>query len=102
MHGRAPGVSNFRAFGCRGFILKNGKLDKFEAKSSNGIFLGYANNSREYRVLNLETNQVMETCKVTFNKTQPCNSSVFECTSNDEVGKKIFMDEAGEDDGDDG
>jgi hypothetical protein len=47
----------------------------------------------------------METCEVTFDETQPCNSSVFECAGDDEVGKKIFEDEdddAGEDDGDDG
>jgi hypothetical protein len=42
----------------------------------------------------------METCEVTFDKTQPCNSSVFECAGDDEIGKKIFEDE--EDDGDDG
>jgi hypothetical protein len=35
----------------------------------------------------------METCEVTFNETQPCNSSVFECVGEDEVGKKIFEDE---------
>jgi hypothetical protein len=56
-------------------------------------------------VLNLETNLVMETCEVTFDETQPCNLSVFECAGDDEVGKKIFEDEeddAGEDDGNDG
>jgi hypothetical protein len=44
----------------------------------------------------------METYEVTFDETQPCNSSVFECVDDDEVGKKIFEDEeddAGEDDG---
>jgi hypothetical protein len=47
----------------------------------------------------------MQTCEVTFDETQPCNSFVFECACDDEVGKKIFEDEeddAGEDDGDDG
>jgi hypothetical protein len=47
----------------------------------------------------------METCEITFDETQPCNSSVFECAGDDEVFKKIFEDEeddAGEDDGDDG
>jgi hypothetical protein len=46
----------------------------------------------------------METCEVTFDKTQPCYSFVLECAGDDEVGKKIFEDEeddAGEDDGDD-
>jgi hypothetical protein len=105
MHWRAPRVSHFRAFGCRCFILKKGRLDKFESRSSDGIFLGYASHSRAFRVLNLDTNLVMETCEVTFVETQPCNSSVFECAGDDEVGKKIFEDEeddAGEDDGDDG
>jgi hypothetical protein len=102
MHGRAPRVSHFRAFGCRCFILKKGRLDKFESSSSDGIFLGYANHSRAYRVLNLDTNLVMETCEVTFDETQPCSSSIFECAGDDEVGKKISEDEeddAGEDDG---
>jgi hypothetical protein len=30
----------------------------------------------------------METCEVTFDETQPCNSSVFECAGDDEVGKR--------------
>jgi hypothetical protein len=105
MHGRAPGVSHFRAFGCRYFILKKGRLDKFESRSSDGIFLGYASHSRAFRVLNLDTNLVMETCEVTFDETQPCTSFVFECAGDDEVGKKIIEDEkddAREEDGDDG
>jgi hypothetical protein len=43
----------------------------------------------------------METCEVTFDETQLCSSSVFECAGDDEIGKKIFEDkedEAGEDD----
>jgi hypothetical protein len=77
MHKRAHRVSHFRAFGCRCFILKKGRLDKFESRSSDGIFLGYASHSRAFHVRNLDTNLVMETCEVTFDETQPCNSSVF-------------------------
>jgi hypothetical protein len=66
MHGRAPRVSHFRAFGHWCFILKKGRLDKFESKSSNGISLGYASHSRAFRVLNLDSNLVMEICEVTF------------------------------------
>jgi hypothetical protein len=58
----------------------------FDSKSSDGIFLGYANHSRAYCVLNLDTNQVMETCEVTFDETRPCSSSIFECAGDDEVG----------------
>jgi hypothetical protein len=58
MHGRAPRVSHFKAFGCRCFILKKGMLecfilkkgmpDKFESRSSDGIFLGYTSHSRAF------------------------------------------------------
>jgi hypothetical protein len=74
MHGRTPKVSHFHVFGCTGFILKKGKkLDKFEARSVDGIFFGYASHSRAFRVLNLETNQIVETCEVSFDETQPCS-----------------------------
>jgi hypothetical protein len=70
MHGRTPKVSHFHVFGCKCFILKKGnKLDKFEARSIDGIFFCYASHSRAYRVLNLETNQIVETCEVTFDET---------------------------------
>jgi hypothetical protein len=72
MHGPTPKVSHFHVFGCKCFILKKGrKLDKFEARSVDGIFFGYASYSKAYHVLNLETNQIVETCEVTFDETEP-------------------------------
>jgi hypothetical protein len=92
MHGRTPKVSHFHVFGCKCFILKKGKkLDKFEARSVDGIFFGYASHSRAYHVLNLETYQIVETCEVTFDETQPCSQLVFECVGDDELGEEIFQ-----------
>jgi hypothetical protein len=94
MHGRTPMVSHFHVFGRKCFILKKGKkLDKFEARSVHGIFFGYASHFRAYRVLNLETNQIVETCEVTFDETQPCRQLVFECAGDDELGEEIFQEE---------
>jgi hypothetical protein len=94
MHGRTPKVSHFHVFGCKCFILKKGKkLDKFEARSIDGIFFGYASHSRAYRVLNLETNQIVETCAVTFDETQPHSQLVFEYAGDDELGEEIFLEE---------
>jgi IS30 family transposase len=46
MQGRTSKVSHFHVFGCKCFILKKGKkLDKFEARSVDGIFFGYASHS---------------------------------------------------------
>jgi hypothetical protein len=40
MHGRTPKVSHFHVFGCKCFLLRKGKkLDEFEARSVDGIFL---------------------------------------------------------------
>jgi hypothetical protein len=91
MHGRTPKVSHFYALGCKCFIPKKAKkLDKFVARSVDGIFFGCASHSRAYRVLNLETNQFVETCEVTFDKTQPRSQLVFECSGDDELGEEIF------------
>jgi hypothetical protein len=83
-------------------FLRREKLDKFEARSSDGIFFGYANHSRASRVLNLETNKIMETCEVTFDETMPCTSLGFECTGDEEMAEDLFeeeKDEVGDDDG---
>jgi hypothetical protein len=69
---RQPSVSHLRQFGCKWFILKCGNMDKFESRSSDGIFLGYTPHGRSYRVLNFETNTVVESCDVTFDETAPC------------------------------
>jgi hypothetical protein len=64
-------------------------LDKFESRSFDGIFLGYASHSHTYRVLNLETNQVVETCEVTFDETMSCSVPIFD--------ESIFVEENEED-----
>jgi hypothetical protein len=42
-------------FTRRKHAKKGNKLDKFEARSVDGIFFGYTSHSRAFRVLNLET-----------------------------------------------
>jgi hypothetical protein len=73
------------------FVLKCGNLDKFESHSSDGILLGYTHD-RSYRVFNLETSTVVESCDVTFNKTAPCPRGVFECADDREMEESMFVD----------
>jgi hypothetical protein len=91
--GRQPSVSHHRLSGCKCFILKCGNLDKFESHSSDGVFLGYTSHGRSYRVLNLETNIVVESCDVTFDETTPCPHDVFESACDKEMEESIFVDE---------
>jgi hypothetical protein len=91
--GRKSSVSHLRSFGCKCFILKHGNLDKFESRSSDGIFLCYTPHGRSYIVFNLETNNVVESYDVTFNETDPCSRDVFEHAGDKEMEESIFVDE---------
>jgi hypothetical protein len=91
--GRKPSVSHFRHFGCKCFVLKRGNLDKYESRSCDGILLGYTPHDRSYRVFNLETNTIVESCDVTFDETAHCFHDVFECAGDKEIEESIFVDE---------
>jgi hypothetical protein len=49
--------------------------------------------SRSYIVFNLETNNVVESYDVTFDKTAPCPHDVFKCVGDKEMEESIFVDE---------
>ena len=50
---KKPTVKYFQVFRSKCYILNDcEKLGKFDAKSDEGIFLGYFTNSRPYRVFN--------------------------------------------------
>jgi hypothetical protein len=85
-------VLHLRPFGCKFLILKHGNLDKFESCSSDVIFLGYTPHGRSYRVLNLETNTVVESCDATFNETAPCPRDVSESVGDKEMEESVFVD----------
>jgi hypothetical protein len=57
------------------------------------MILGYTPHGRTYRVLNLESNTILESCDVTFDKTGPFTRDVFESTCDKEMEEIIFVDE---------
>jgi hypothetical protein len=91
--GRKPFVSHLRSFDCKCFVLKHGNLDKFESRFSDGILLRYTPHDKSYIVFNLETNTVIESCDVTFDKIALCPHDVFECAGDKEMEEIIFIDE---------
>jgi hypothetical protein len=91
--GHQPFVYHLRPFGCKCFILKCGNMDKFKSHSSDGIFLCYTPYDRSYRVLNFETNIIVESSDVTFNETAPCPRDVFKSACDKEMEESIFADE---------
>ena len=66
--GKKPVVKYFRIFGSDCYILHHREnLEKFDAKSDKGFFLGYPSTSRAYKVYNLRTKTVMESLNVVIN-----------------------------------
>ena len=65
---KKPIISYFHPFGCKCFVLNNGKdnLGKFDAKSDEAIFIGYSLTSKAYRVFNKRTLVVEESIHVIF------------------------------------
>ena len=57
-NGRKPNIDHLRVFGCKCFVLNNGKenFGKFDEKADNGIFLDYSLSSHAYRVYNKNIN----------------------------------------------
>jgi len=71
--GRKPNISHLHVFGCKCFVLNNGKdnLGKFNAKSDEGIFLGYSLNGKAFRMYNKRTVIIEEFIHVAFDETNP-------------------------------
>jgi len=69
--GRKPNVSHLKVFGCKCFILNNGKDNsrKFDSKSDEGIFLGYSLHGHLYRAFNKRTMLVEESMHIAFDQT---------------------------------
>ncbi|KAK1646456.1 hypothetical protein QYE76_064261 [Lolium multiflorum] len=65
--GNKPNVTYIRVFGCKCLVKNNkGKLGKFETRSIEGIFVGYAENSHAYRYYNRSSGTIEVSCDVVF------------------------------------
>jgi len=71
LNGRKPRIDHLKVFGCKCYILNNGKdsLGKFDEKADNGIFLGYPLSSHAYRVYNKRLIIVEESVHIVFYET---------------------------------
>ena len=64
-----PSVKHMRVFGCQAYILTpSEKRLKWDPKARVGIFVGYEEVSKAYRVFDIEAGQVIITRDVTFDE----------------------------------
>jgi transposase InsO family protein len=67
-HGRKSPVSHLRVFGCLAFTKELGHIDKLDDRSTPGVFIGYAEGSKAYRILDPATLRVRTTRDVVFDE----------------------------------
>jgi hypothetical protein len=67
-HGRKPAVSHLRVFGCLAFGKELGHISKLDDRSTPGVFIGYAEGSKAYRILDPGTQRVRMTHDVVFDE----------------------------------
>ena len=83
-------ISLTLVFGCKCFILNNGKdnLGKFDSKADEGIFLGYSSQSHAYRAYNKRTMLIEKTVHITFDETNQKVQDKYENSAEDkETGR---------------
>ena len=86
---KKPIVGYFKVFGCKCFILNiKENLGKFDKKTDEGIFLGYCENKRGYRVFNRRTLVIEEAIHVTFDESYDTSKSNSE-DDEEEIKKKL-------------
>ena len=63
--GRVPSIKYFKVFGSKCYIKRlDEDLGKFDARSNEGIFLGYASTKKAYRCYNLRLHKIIESVDV--------------------------------------
>jgi len=89
---RKPNISHLKVFGCKCYILNNGKESsgKFDAKSYKGIFLGYSLSSHANRIYNKKLMTVEEFIHVVFDETNKCEQGLAK-SNTEEDEQNIFL-----------
>jgi hypothetical protein len=69
LHGRDPGLSSLRVFGCIAYVHIDSSIRaKLFAKAWQGFFLGYAFDSHAWLVYNSATDKVIRPRSAIFNE----------------------------------
>jgi hypothetical protein len=67
-HECKPAVSHLRVFGCLAFANELGHISKLDDRSTPGVFIGYAEGLKTYRILDPGTQRVRTTRDVVFDE----------------------------------
>jgi hypothetical protein len=67
-HGQKPAVNHLCVFGCRAFVKQLSHINKLTDRCHAGVFIGYAEGAKAYRIFDLAARQVCTTRDVVFDE----------------------------------
>jgi hypothetical protein len=84
--GKKPNVENLRIFGCLVYShFPKDKRNKLEPSGKKGIFMGYSDSSKAYRIYIPEQHKIEVSRDVTFNEKMAFNKSIEETIEEEEI-----------------
>jgi hypothetical protein len=69
-HGKAPAMAHLHTFGCLTFTKDLTQLKKLDDRSHPGVFIGYTDGAKAYRVLDPATQRVWVLSDVVFDESR--------------------------------
>ena len=83
--GKKPNVENLRIFGCPVYShIPKDKRNKLEPSGKKGIFVGYSDSSKAYRIYFPEQHKIKVSRDVTFNEKMAFRKSIEEIIEEEE------------------
>jgi hypothetical protein len=88
--GKKPNVENLRIYGCPVYShIPKDKRNKLEPSGKKGIFVGYSESSKDYRIYILEKHKIEVSIDVTFNENMAFKKSIEEIIEEEEYEEPI-------------
>ena len=91
--GHSPTVKYLRIFGSKCYIKRGDDIGKFDARSDEGMFLGYSLKSKAYRCYNLRTKTIKESVNVRIDEKFRIQERIVDYNLDDDVVTKPKNDE---------
>ncbi|KAK1618388.1 hypothetical protein QYE76_023905 [Lolium multiflorum] len=90
--GNKPNISYFKVFGCKCFYkIKGVRLFKFAPKALEGIFVGYGSKSHTYRVFDVSSKIIIESCSVKFEENDGSQVGQVDVCAGDEIPQDAIL-----------
>ena len=89
--GKIPDLSYLRVFGCKcWFVIPKARVKKLDARSKEGLMMGYSNQSKGYKIWDIEASKLIISRDVTFDE-RSVESLAIDIPTSDATGSNVAV-----------